>query len=279
MSFVTRFAPSPTGPLHIGHAYSALLAHDRARAEGGQFLLRLEDTDRARSRPEWEQAIYDDLAWLGLTWPEPVLRQSDQFDRYTAALTALADRGLVYPCSCSRADILAAGVAPQEGATYGPVYPGTCRARAMSDRAPGDALRLNIARAVACTPAPLSFVETGPDKAGPHPISTDDLVRNTGDIVLSRRGTGDPAYVLASALDDHHQSITQVVRGVDVFGFTAVQVLLLALFGHRAPSYHHHRLIRDASGKRLAKRDDAKSLATYRADGATPYDIRRMVGL
>ncbi|MEL7104635.1 MAG: tRNA glutamyl-Q(34) synthetase GluQRS [Pseudomonadota bacterium] len=279
MTFVTRFAPSPTGPLHIGHAYSALLAHDRARAEGGRFLLRLEDTDRARSRPEWEQAIYADLAWLGLTWPEPVLRQSDQFDRYAAALIALADRGLVYPCSCSRADILAAGVAPQEGATYGPVYPGTCRARPMSDRAPGDALRLNIARAVATTPAPLSFVETGPDKAGPHPISGDDLVRNTGDIVLSRRGAGDPAYVLASALDDHHQSITQVVRGVDVFGFTAVQVLLLALFGHSAPSYHHHRLIRDASGKRLAKRDDAKSLATYRADGATPADIRRMVGL
>jgi len=144
--YVTRFAPSPTGPLHLGHAYSAILAHDMARAAGGSFLLRMEDTDLERCRPEWEALIVEDLAWLGLTWDGPVLRQSDRIDRYNERLEPLAARGLLYPCSCSRADIRAALSAPQEGVDFS-VYPGTCRGRGMHTRCTGDALRLNLAAA------------------------------------------------------------------------------------------------------------------------------------
>ncbi|MEL7345966.1 MAG: glutamate--tRNA ligase family protein, partial [Pseudomonadota bacterium] len=143
MTYATRFAPSPTGPLHIGHAYSALICTTRAQAHGGRFLLRIEDTDLERSKPEWEALIQEDLRWLGLDWEPPILRQSEHFDRYDAALERLVAKGLVYPCSCSRADIAAAASAPQEGATYGPIYPGTCRGRSMDTRQPGDALRLD----------------------------------------------------------------------------------------------------------------------------------------
>ncbi|MEL6168471.1 MAG: tRNA glutamyl-Q(34) synthetase GluQRS [Pseudomonadota bacterium] len=275
---ITRFAPSPTGPLHIGHAYSAMLAHDRAMAAGGIFRLRFEDTDLERARPEWEAAIVDDLAWLGLTWPEPPLRQSEHLDRYDTALGQLADMGLLYPCSCTRADIRAAASAPQEGSVHGPLYPGTCRGRSMESRKPGDALRLDMARA-ADTTGPITFHETGPAHAGTHRIASNDLVRTAGDIVLARKDTGMVAYFMASALDDIYETITEVVRGEDLFAFTGVQVLLLALLGASAPTYHHHRLIRDEAGKRLAKRDDARAIAAYRADGATPADIRARVGL
>ena len=144
MKFRTRFAPSPTGPLHIGHAYSAILAHDMARSEDGAFLLRMEDTDLQRSKPEWDELIRQDLAWLGLAWDGPVHRQSRHIDSYNARLESLADTGLLYPCSCSRSDIRSALSAPQEGAEHN-VYPGTCRGRPMSDRKPGDALRLDLA--------------------------------------------------------------------------------------------------------------------------------------
>ncbi|MEO0381573.1 MAG: glutamate--tRNA ligase family protein, partial [Pseudomonadota bacterium] len=144
MTFTTRFAPSPTGPLHLGHACSALLAHDMATAAGGSCLLRIEDTDTSRARTHWEQQIYDDLRWLGLSWPEPVLRQSEHLERYNSALMSLAETGLIYPCSCKRSDIRAALSAPQEGVNAPQVYPGTCRGRSMQTRQPGDALRLNM---------------------------------------------------------------------------------------------------------------------------------------
>lgn len=282
MTFVTRFAPSPTGPLHIGHAYSAILAHDMARVAGGRFLLRIEDIDQARARPEWEQAIYDDLTWLGLTWPEPVLRQSGSAPKFEASLSSLAEQGFLYPCSCSRTDIEAAASAPQEGApTYGPdgqIYPGTCRARPLSSRKPGDAMRLDMARALATLPAPPSFVETGAEFAGPHALNSDDLIATIGDPVVSRKG-GAFAYHLAVVLDDADQGVTRVIRGEDLFEATKIHVVLQRLLGLPTPTYHHHRLIRDETGKRLAKRDDARSIATYRADGATPADIRRVVGL
>ncbi|MGQ0565100.1 MAG: tRNA glutamyl-Q(34) synthetase GluQRS [Gemmobacter sp.] len=279
MAFVTRFAPSPTGPLHLGHAYSAMLAHDMARAEGGRFLLRIEDTDLERSKPAFEAAIRDDVAWLGLTWDGALRRQSDHIDHYSGFLVPLATQGLLYPCRCTRSDLRAAASAPQERVTFN-VYPGTCRDRSMVSRRPDDALRLNLAKALDRLANPLpAFVETGPGHTGRHVIDRDAALRRIGDVVLSRKGANIVAYFLASAIDDAVQGVTHVVRGEDLFEFTAVQVILQHLLGLPTPTYHHHRLIRDDQGRRLAKRDDARALSKYRAEGATPADIRRMVGL
>jgi glutamyl-Q tRNA(Asp) synthetase len=284
---ITRFAPSPTGPLHLGHAYSALLAADRAAAAGGAFLLRIEDIDRTRARSHWETAIFEDLHWLGLTWPEPVMRQSDRGPRYAAALDALWAQGLLYPCTCSRRDIAAAASAPQEGAPlHGPdgvIYPGTCRPPAGSPapttpRPEGAALRLDMARAA---PPTLRFEETGraaPEGPGPITRSADALVATIGDVVLSRRDFLG-SYHLSVVLDDADQGITDVIRGADLFDATPIHVLLQKLLGLPTPRYHHHLLIRDAAGRRLAKRDDARAIATYRAQGATPQEIRAEVGL
>ncbi|NHB77343.1 tRNA glutamyl-Q(34) synthetase GluQRS [Rhodobacter calidifons] len=277
--FVTRFAPSPTGPLHLGHAYSAILAHDMARAAGGRFLLRMEDTDLDRCKPEYDALIQEDLTWLGLDWDGPIHHQAPQIAYYNARLEALDGKGLLYPCSCTRSDIRAALAAPQEGIAFN-VYPGTCRGRPMASRKPGDALRLNLAAALeVLAAADLSFTETGPAHAGQHRVGPDAALRQIGDVVLSRKGEDIVAYFLASAFDDADQGITHVIRGEDLFDFTPVQVILQHLFGLPTPVYHHHRLIRDDQGKRLAKRDDARALSKYRAEGATPADIRRMVGL
>lgn len=279
MAFVTRFAPSPTGPLHLGHAYSAILAHDMARAEGGKFLLRMEDTDLERSKPEWEAGIVEDLSWLGLMWDGPIHRQSDHIASYNARLETLAPRGLLYPCSCTRSDIRAALAAPQEGVPH-QIYPGTCRHRPMADRRPGDALRLDMAKAFAALGAEApTFAETGPAHGGTHRFDPETAARTIGDVVLGRKGENIVAYFLASAFDDADQGITHVIRGEDLFDFTPVQVILLRLLNLPTPVYHHHPLIRDDQGKRLAKRDDARAIAKYRAEGATPQDIRRMVGL
>ena len=272
---VTRFAPSPTGPLHLGHAFAALTAFERASS--GQFLLRIEDIDRDRCRPAWESAIHDDLAWLGLTWPRPVMRQSERTFAYAAALDRLATMGLTYACHCTRADIRAALSAPQEGAPGpdGPVYPGTCRGRNLAPQ--GAAIRLDMARAVALT-GPLAFTDTGTEQPGLHIGDARHMVETIGDVVLARRGWG-TSYHLAVVVDDAAQGVTEVTRGADLFEATPIHVLLQRLLNLPTPSYHHHRLIRDNSGKRLAKRDDARALAKYRAEGATPQDIRRMVGL
>ncbi|WP_103333727.1 tRNA glutamyl-Q(34) synthetase GluQRS [Pseudotabrizicola formosa] len=276
--FTTRFAPSPTGPLHLGHAYSALLAHDMARAAGGRFLVRMEDTDTERSKYAWEAQILDDLAWLGLTWDGPVHRQSDHIAEYTARLEPLVARGLLYPCACSRSDIRAALAAPQEGSIH-PFYPGTCRHRPIESRQPGDALRINLAAALAQLPPGIGFAETGAAHAGQHILNPAEAISRIGDVVLSRKGEEIVAYFLASALDDADHGVTHVIRGEDLFDFTPVQVILQHLLGLPTPTYHHHRLIRDDQGKRLAKRDDARALAKYRAEGATPQDIRALVGL
>lgn len=275
---ITRFAPSPTGWLHLGHAYSAMVGHDRARAAGGRFLLRIEDTDRARCRPAYESAIFEDLAWLGLTWDGPVLRQSEHLADYAAALDRLIALGVCYPCGCSRADIQAALSAPQEGVTTPPVYPGTCRHRPMADRGPGDAVRLDMARALDRIGALPGFDETGPERAGHHALDAGSLISETGDIVLSRKDIG-PAYHLTVVVDDARQQITEVTRGMDLFAATPVQIVLQTLLQYPTPSYHHHRLIRDEAGKRLAKRDDARAIRRYRADGMTPAAIRGLVGL
>ncbi|MFN3936867.1 MAG: tRNA glutamyl-Q(34) synthetase GluQRS [Gemmobacter sp.] len=278
-AYVTRFAPSPTGPLHLGHAFSALLAWDRAAKVNGTFLLRIEDIDPDRSRPEWETAIIEDLRWLGPRWAEPAMRQSGRLPAYRAALERLAVQDLLYPCRCRRGDIRAALSAPQEGATGpdGPAYPGTCRGRTMAEAAPDDALRLDMRRAVA-TAGRLSFTETGALHGGRHRIDPDWLVTVAGDVVLARRGFG-TSYHLSVVVDDAAQAVTEAVRGADLFEATAIHVLLQSLLGLPTPAYHHHRLIRDDAGRRLAKRDDARALARYRAEGAEPDDIRRMIGL
>ncbi|MXU65891.1 tRNA glutamyl-Q(34) synthetase GluQRS [Oceanomicrobium pacificus] len=290
---VERFAPSPTGPLHLGHAYSACLAHDAARAAGGRFLLRLEDIDRSRSRPEWAGLIETDLRWLGLSWNGPVLRQSDRLPAYQSALARLAGMGLIYACTCSRRDIAAALDAPQEGVPRlgpdGQVYPGTCRSSASRPRSAADldalpdtaALRLDMGAAVARLGTLPAFTEldAGPGgQTGRIDLDAAWRVSNCGDIVIARRGWG-TSYHLAVVVDDAAQGVTHVTRGRDLFEATAIHVVLQALLELPTPVYRHHRLIRDAAGKRLAKRDDARAIRLYRDAGHTPAEVRAMVGL
>lgn len=266
---VTRFAPSPTGPLHLGHAFAALTAAER----GDRFLLRIEDIDTARCKPIWETAIYEDLRWLGLAWPEPVMRQAQRREAYAKALTLLENLGLTYACNCTRGDILAALSAPQEGAIGpdGPIYPGTCRGRQGAG-----AVRLDMAKAMARL-GEIGFTETGP-VAGAYAFDATNLCETVGDIVLARRDIGS-SYHLAVVVDDAAQGITEVTRGADLFEATKIHVVLQGLLGLPTPKYHHHRLIRDDQGKRLAKRDDARAVSKYRAEGASPADIRRLIGL
>lgn len=277
----TRFAPSPTGPLHLGHAFAALTA--ASLADPGAFLLRLEDIDRTRCRPEWETAITDDLRWLGLDWPVPVMRQSDRLPAYAAALDRLAGMGVLYPCRCRRADIAAALSAPQEGAAVigpdGPVYPGTCRGRPMTGAGPQDAVRLDARRAFALLEGSgVGFHDRCVTPGAEHRIGAADFIERVGDVVLARRGMG-TSYHLSVVVDDAAQGITLVTRGMDLFDSTYIHALLQRLLDLPQPEYCHHRLIRDAQGRRLAKRDDARAITLYRAEGATPADIRRMVGL
>ncbi|MBC6443363.1 MAG: tRNA glutamyl-Q(34) synthetase GluQRS [Rhodobacteraceae bacterium] len=273
-----RFAPSPTGLLHPGHAFSALTAFEAAR--DGSFVLRIEDIDVPRSRPEYETAIYEDLAWLGIDWPMPVLRQSRRIPDHERALQKLINMGLCYPCSCTRKDIQAALSAPQEGSDIGPdgvIYPGTCRGRPMSDRTHGDAVRLDMRKAVAALKAPLRYTEIG-ESAGDYEVMSDTLVTWAGDVVMARKDIG-TSYHLAVVVDDAAQHITHVTRGMDMMTATPIHVLLQKLLGYPTPLYRHHRLIRDDAGRRLAKRHDALTLRALRHQGKTPADIRAMVGL
>jgi len=277
---IERFAPSPTGLLHLGHGYSALTAFDAAQQAGGRFLLRIEDIDPPRCKPEFEQAIYDDLRWLGLAWETPVMRQSKRMTAYQAALQRLTDMGLTYPCACTRKDIKAALSAPQEGAEphFGPdgvVYPGTCRHRQTAG--PKDAIRLNMKRSIdqIGNVSYLFYAELGKEKVY---LDTNFLLNACGDIVLARKGIG-TSYHLAVVVDDAAQKITHVTRGVDMAPATQIHRLLQALLNLPTPVYRHHRLIRDENGKRLAKRFDAMALRSYRSAGKTPDDIRGMLGL
>ncbi|WP_322889013.1 MULTISPECIES: tRNA glutamyl-Q(34) synthetase GluQRS [unclassified Yoonia] len=273
---ITRFAPSPTGPLHLGHAYSAILAHDMARAAGEQFLLRIEDIDQTRARPQWEAQIYDDLAWLGLTWDGAVLRQSDRMGTYYGVIDDLWRKGHLYICTCTRRDIQAALSAPQEGAPLGPdglIYPGTCKGqRGDAAQPPRDAvLRFDLDT---LPHEVFSFENNGMQVD----VTPDDLRRDVGDFVIGRKDSG-TSYHLSVVIDDAEQGITDVVRGEDLAEATQIHVALQRLLGLPTPRYHHHKLIRDDAGKRLAKRDDAKAIAKFRAEGASPEGIRRMVGL
>ena len=285
---ILRFAPSPNGYLHLGHAFSALLNHDMAREVGGRLLLRIEDIDAQRSRPEFEAAIYEDLTWLGISWAEPVRRQSEHFADYEAALLKLDARGLLYPSFESRSEI-AALVAERE--RHGrwprdpdgvPLYPGRGRKLAAAERkrrvhaGEAYALRLAIDAAVAQTGV-LTWSETG---LGPHgntgTITAAPLM--WGDVIVARKDMP-TSYHLAVTVDDALQGVTDVVRGQDLFWSTSIHRLLQALLGLPEPIYHHHRLVLDAEGRKLAKSTGAKSLRDLRAEGLTAQDIRRMIGL
>jgi glutamyl-Q tRNA(Asp) synthetase len=284
---VFRFAPSPNGHLHLGHALSALLNADMARVAGGLLLLRIEDIDRARCRPEYETAIYEDLAWLGLAWEEPVRRQSAHWDDYRAALGRLDAMGLVYPSFESRAEIAmmvagreAKGRWPRDpdGA---PLYPGAAKTlpEAERKRRMGNepyALRLDMAAALKRV-GTLDWRESGEGPRGETGAVAADPAA-WGDVVLARKDTP-TSYHLAVTVDDAVQGITDVVRGNDLFYATGVHRLLQALLDLPAPRYHHHRLILDSDGKKLSKSTAATGLRELRAAGKTPADIRRMVGL
>jgi glutamyl-Q tRNA(Asp) synthetase len=274
-TFVTRFAPSPTGALHLGHAHSALLGWRAARQAGGRFLLRIEDIDPGRCRPDFAAGILEDLAWLGLDWDGPVRRQSEHLPAYRAVLDRLSDRGLLYPCFCTRADI-AREVAGIGHAPHGPdglLYPGTCRRRSAAERAArigaGEAyaLRLDMAAALAQAGGPLSFLEAGQRRrCDPGRF---------GDVVLARKDT--PAsYHLCVTHDDALQGVTCVTRAVDLLPATDLHRLLQHLMGWRPPRYAHHPLLLGADGRRLAKRDNAPTLAALRAAGHGPAAVRAM---
>lgn len=268
---ITRFAPSPTGPLHLGHAYSALLIDQYVQSAGGRYLLRIEDTDSTRCRPQWEEAIYEDLAWLGITWETPVRRQSEHYEAYWTALEKL--RPYLYPCSCTRRDIKEAGAQP--GAD-GLVYPGTCRNRLLDDAKPTDAIRLNLAAAIENIKNVTYNFEKNSENLK---FDIDYLLSQIGDPVLKRKDTGDPAYHLACVVDDGLQNITHVIRGADLLNAAPLHIVLQALLGLPTPIYTHHDLIRDETGKRLAKINASRALSKYRDEGATPDDIRALIGL
>ena len=276
MTFRTRFAPSPTGPLHLGHAYSALYGHRLAEAKNGLWLLRIDDLDRNRSKPEWTQQIFDDLRWLGLAWPEPVRFQSQETASYQAALDTLARARLIYPCCCNRADIAQAAAAPQEGVPeFGPdgrIYPGTCRHRRLSQAGAGDALRLNMRKAVRALQKPVTYEEFGTQLSERITLKPEALIAQAGDVVLRRKDQR-AAYHLAVVIDDDAQNITDVVRGADLSAATQIHVVLQQLLNIQTPRYHHHALIRDETGKRLAKRSDSEALSTLRNAGYSAQDI------
>jgi glutamyl-Q tRNA(Asp) synthetase len=289
---VFRFAPSPNGYLHLGHAYSALLNFDLAERTNGRFLLRIEDIDTIRCRPEFEASIYEDLAWLGIGWEQPVRRQSEYFAFYRDAIERLSAEGLVYPSFESRTEI-ASLVAQREADGAGgflwprdpdgaPLYPGeakslspAARQRLLESGAPY-ALRLDMAAACART-GELGWIERGQGANG----ETGEIAaapQAWGDVILARKETP-TSYHLSVVIDDALQGVTEVVRGEDLFWSTSVHRLLQVLLGLRAPLYRHHRLVLDTSGAKLSKSTGATGLRELRATGATPVDIRRLVGL
>lgn len=282
---VLRFAPSPNGYLHLGHALSALTGYEMARALGGRFLIRIEDIDQTRARQQFVAAIFDDLAWLGLSWEEPVLFQSAHLVDYKAAAQRLTDMGLTYPCFASRSEILAHG----DGAKLDPdaalLYPGLWRGRPADEvearmaRGESSALRLDMRRALDVVReklggGPLTFTELS--QGAPRTVLC--APERWGDVILLRKETPS-SYLVAVVVDDARQSITHVTRGMDLFAATDVQRLLQVLLDLPAPLYHHHRLITDAAGAKLSKSTGAQSLQALRAAGATPAEIRRLIGL
>ncbi|MDT2023254.1 tRNA glutamyl-Q(34) synthetase GluQRS [Methylocella sp. CPCC 101449] len=281
---VLRFAPSPNGYLHLGHAYSALLNHRLAQEMGGRFLLRIEDIDTQRARPEYEAAVYEDLAWLGLSWEEPVMRQSERFAVYELALERLAARGLIYPCYCTRGEI-AERVAQRPGWPCDPdgqpLYPGTCRNLSAEDQAQWRALgryaarRIDMAFANTCIDGQIGWREFY-DGAESRELYAESGL--WGDAIVGRKDVP-TSYHLAVVIDDAAQGVTDIVRGQDLFNATSLHRLLQVLLDLPEPHYHHHRLLTDDDGRKLSKSIKSMSLRQLRAEGVTPSDIKRQLGL
>jgi glutamyl-Q tRNA(Asp) synthetase len=285
---VFRFAPSPNGFLHLGHAYSALFNFDRARESGGRLLLRIEDIDATRCRPEYEAAIYDDLAWLGIAWETPVRRQSEHLAEYAAALEKLSALGLVYPAFESRAEIARLIVAREAAGGWprdpdgAPLYPGTAKSLPADERArlfdAGMPYALRLDMVAACrSVAGLSWQEEGdgPDRECGEVTARPEA---WGDVILARKETP-TSYHLSVVVDDALQGVSEVVRGQDLFHATAVHRLLQTLLGLPEPTYRHHRLMRDEAGRKLSKSTGSTGLKELRDAGASPGDIRRLLGL
>lgn len=281
---VFRFAPSPNGYLHLGHARSAILNHDLAREKGGRFLLRIEDIDLGRARPEYEQAIYEDLGWLGLTWEQPVRRQSEHFGDYQCALERLEEFGLLYPCFCTRSEIakriehLPDWPRDPDGS---PLYPGTCRHLSEDERGrrigAGEfaVRRIHMQRALAAVQSLLGWEEYGEERE-PRYVRAEPAI--WGDAVVSRKDVP-TSYHISVVVDDAAQGVTNVVRGMDLMPATSLHRLLQELLDLPAPAYRHHALVLDEHGQKLSKSSQSTSLRQLRADGATPDDIRRMAGV
>ncbi len=276
MPTITRFAPSPTGALHLGSAYSALFAARAAEEEDGYFLLRIEDIDTTRCRPEHEAALLEDLAWLGLTWPEPIRRQSAHFERYEDCVHTLEEGGLAYPCFCTRAEIQRE-IAASPSAPHGPdgaLYPGTCKGvtrMEIEDRiAAGQshAVRLDMEKAARIT-GPLTFTDRARGTIDVWPESC-------GDVVVARKDTP-TSYHVSVVIDDGLQGVNLVTRGEDLLHATHIHRVLQSLFGLPEPEYHHHSLILDTTGKRLAKRDQAATIRSLREEGMGAEEVRAMV--
>lgn len=285
---VFRFAPSPNGYLHLGHALSALLNFEAARACGGRFLLRIEDIDATRCRPDYERAIYEDLTWLGIAWEEPVRRQSMHMSDYGEALRRLERNGLLYPAFESRAEIARLVHARERVASWprdpdgAPLYPGDAKSRQAGERqalieaGAAYALRLDMAAARSAAGA-LTWREEGAGPAG-ETGEVDARPEHWGDVILARKETP-TSYHLSVVIDDALQGVTHVVRGQDLFWSTSVHRLLQQLLGLPVPNYRHHRLVRDETGQKLSKSTRSTAIRDLRAAGATPVDIRRKVGL
>ncbi len=283
---VFRFAPSPNGALHLGHALSALVTYDMARETGGRFLLRIEDIDLERCRPEFEAQMLTDLAWLGLTWEEPVRRQSEHFETYALALGKLDEMKLLYPCFASRREIAAhanASISDPDGA---PLYPGlhkglsSTQVNARKSAGEPFALRLHMDKAIemasALSPEPLTFCELDPVSSEITSIPADPA--RWGDAVIARKEVP-TSYHLSVVVDDAAQGVTHVTRGRDLYAATDIHRLLQTLLQLPEPLYHHHGLLTDQDGRKLSKSHKDKALASLRAEGATPRDIRAMAGL
>ena len=280
---VFRFAPSPNGYLHIGHAYSALRNFDMARRRDGRFLLRMEDIALERCRPEYEQAIYEDLEWLGLTWDGPVLRQSEHFSTYAKAVEHLQERGLLYSCFCSRLEISRVVEERRDWShdpDGGPHYPGTCRHLSDEERArrlasgQHAALRIDMAQAAGQIGQLLGWPEYGESK-DLRDVHADPSI--WGDCVLARKDIP-TSYHISVVVDDARQGVTDIVRGQDLFEATSLHRLLQELFDLPTPRYHHHDLLRDSAGQKLSKSTRAKSLRALRQEGVTAQDVRKRLG-
>ncbi|MBB3570367.1 tRNA glutamyl-Q(34) synthetase GluQRS [Rhizobium sp. BK491] len=282
-----RFAPSPNGPLHLGHALSAILNHDMAAEAGGDFLLRIEDIDQARCTPDFEEGIYRDLSWLGLSWQEPVRRQSEHFPAYQQALQTLIARGLVYPAFLTRGEVKSRVAAFEtDGKSWPrdpdgtPLYPPDDRERGDAERqrllssGMKHAWRLDMGRALAAADQPLHWQESGDGETGTIPADP----AAWGDVVLSR-SDAPSSYHLSVVVDDAVQGITHVVRGLDLFHATSIHRLLQTLLGLPEPLYHHHRLVLGEDGKKLSKSMGDTGIAEWRRRGLSPAELRRRIGL